>query len=99
MACPARDPRAVALLSDLDAGTTSAMQSEVYGAFRQRGAAEDKALEAAAVLGKRDEDPTEAVTDITLPIAGVKGEQIVHRWMLGCILATRVAVAFKLFSH
>lgn len=28
-----------------------------------------------------------------------KGEQIVHRWMSGFILATDVAVIFKLFSH
>lgn len=77
----------------------SAMQSEVYEAFRDMGAAEDKALKAAAVLGKRDEDLAKAVTDIRLDIAVVKGEQIVHRWMLGFILATNVAVVFKLFSH
>ena len=32
----------------------SAMQSEVYEAFRDMGAAEDKAIKAAAVLGKLD---------------------------------------------
>ena len=77
----------------------SAMQCEVYEAFRDMGAAEDKAIKAAAVLGKRDDDLTKAVTDLKLDIAGVKGEQIVHRWMLGFILATNVAVTFKLFSH
>lgn len=51
------------------------------------------------MLGKRDDDLTKAVTDIKLDIAGVKGEQIVHRWMLGFILATNVAVMSKLFSH
>ena len=77
----------------------SAMQSEIYEAFRDLGAAEDKPLKAATLLGKRDEDLAKAVTDIKLDIAGVKGEQVVHRLMLGFILATNVAVVFKLFSH
>ena len=77
----------------------SVMQSEIYEAFREMGATEDKAIKAATVLGKRDDDLTKAVTDIKLDIASVKGEQIVHRWMLGFILATNVAVIFKLFSH
>ena len=77
----------------------SAIESEIYEAFRDLGAAEDKALKAATVFGKRDEDLAKAVTDLRLDIAGVKGEQIFHRSMLGFILATNVAVVFKLFSH
>ena len=77
----------------------SVLQSEVYEAFRDMGAAEDKALKAAGVLGRRDDELTKAVTDIRLDIAGVKGEQVVHRWMLGFILATNVAMMFRLFSH
>jgi hypothetical protein len=50
-------------------------------------------------LGKRDNELTKAVKEIRLDIAGVKGEQVVHRWMLGFILATNVAMMFKLFSH
>lgn len=77
----------------------STMLGEVYEAFRDMGAAEDKALKAAGVLGKRDDELTRAVTDIKLDIASVKGEQVVHRWMLGFILATNVAMLFKLFGH
>ena len=42
----------------------SVLQSEVYEAFRDKGAAEDKALKAAGVLGKRDDELTTAVKEI-----------------------------------
>lgn len=77
----------------------SAMHSEIREAFRDLGAADDKALKAASVLGSRDEDLAGAVTDIEFDIAGVTGEQIVHRWIPGVILATNVAVVFRLPSH
>ena len=77
----------------------SAMQSEVYEGFRDMGAAEDKALKAATVLGERDDKLQDVMTSVKLDIAGVKGEQMVHRWMLGFILATNIAILFKLFSH
>ena len=77
----------------------STMQAEVFEAFRDMGAAEDKALKAATILGKRDDDFTKAVTDLKLDITGVKGELVLHRWMLGFVLATNVAILFKVFAH
>ena len=44
----------------------SAMQSEVYEAFRDMGAAEDKALKAAAALAKRDDDVGALKTDMAV---------------------------------
>lgn len=77
----------------------SVLQSEVDEAFRDMGAAEDKAPKAAAVPGKRDDDLTAAVTSLKLDIASVKADQVLTEWMVGFLLAFNVAIIFKLFSH
>lgn len=77
----------------------SAMQSEVCGAFRGRGAAADEALKAAAVLGKRDDDLAAAVASLKLDIAAVKADQVLTKGMIGFLLAFDVAIVFKLLSH
>ncbi len=65
----------------------SAMQSEVYEAFRDMGAAEDKALKAAAVLGKRDDDLAAAVASLKSDIAAVTADQVLTKGMIGFLLA------------
>ncbi len=66
----------------------SAMQSEVYEAFRAIDIPEDKALKAAAALSKRDDE-----------VASVKGELLVIKGMMGFVLAFQVAIFGKLFLH
>ena len=66
----------------------SAMQSEVYEAFRAIDIPEDKALKAAAALSKRDDE-----------VASVNGELLVIEWMKGFVLAFQVAIFGKLFLH
>lgn len=63
------------------------------------GAAEDKARKAAAVLGKRDDEPTAAVTSLKRDIASLKADQVLTKWMVGFLLAFNVAIVVKLFSH
>ena len=64
------------------------MQGEVHEAFRDMGAAEDKALKAAVVLSKRDDD-----------VGTLKSDMAVVKWMIGFVLAMQVAVLFKVFTH
>ena len=66
----------------------SAMQSEVYEAFRAIDIPEDKALRAAAALSKRDDD-----------VASIKAELNVIKWMMGFVLAFQAAIFTKLFMH
>ena len=66
----------------------SVMQSEVFEAFRAIDIPEDKALKAAAALGKRDEDVTT-----------VRSELLVIKWMMGFVLAFQVAIFARLFMH
>ncbi len=66
----------------------SAMQSEVYEAFRAIDIPEDEALKAAAALSRCDDD-----------VASVKGELLVIKGMMGFVLASQVAVFGKLFLH
>ena len=65
----------------------SAMQSEVFSAFRAIDIPEDKALKAAEALSKRDVD-----------VHSIKGELAVIKWMMGFVLAFQVAIAMKLFT-
>lgn len=58
-----------------------------------------RAPHAGALPSISDDALTKAVTDIRLDIAGVRGEQVIHRWMPGCMLSANVAVMFKLFTH
>jgi hypothetical protein len=64
------------------------MRSEVFEAFRDMGAAEDKALRAAGASAKRDDD-----------VAAIKGDVLLMKWMLGFVLAFQIAFDFKLFAH
>ncbi|MBC7635335.1 MAG: integrase [Acetobacteraceae bacterium] len=66
----------------------SAMQSEVFEAFRAIEIPEDKALKAAMALSKRDDDVT-----------SIKSELVLVKWMVGFVLAFQIAVAVKLFIH
>jgi len=64
----------------------SAMQSEVFEAFRAIDIPEDKAMKAAAALSKRDDD-----------VISLKGELLLIKWMMGFVLAFQVAIFAKLF--
>ncbi|MBA3810343.1 MAG: integrase [Caulobacteraceae bacterium] len=66
----------------------SAMQSEVFEAFRAIDIPEDKAMKAATALSKRDDD-----------VISVKGELLLIKWMMGFVLAFQVAIFAKLFLH
>ena len=62
------------------------VQSEVFEAFRDGGAAEDKALKAACALSKRVED-----------IATLSKDLAVVEWMMSLVLAFEVASFIKDF--
>ncbi len=64
------------------------MQSEVFEAFRAIDIPEDKALKAAAALSKRHDD-----------VASIKGEFLVLKWVMGFVLAFRIAIFVKMFTH
>jgi hypothetical protein len=66
----------------------SAMRSEVFEAFRAIDIPEDKALKAAAALGRRDDDVVSIKTDIVL----IKG-------LMALLAALQVAIFVKLFIH
>ncbi len=62
------------------------LHSEVFEAFREIGASEDKAIRAATALSKRDDD-----------VATIKSDLLVLKWMLGFVLAFQVGVFVKMF--
>lgn len=64
------------------------MQGEVFEAFRAIDILEVKALQAAAALGKRDDD-----------VIAVRGELLVIKWMMAFVLAFQVAIFARLFMH
>ena len=64
----------------------SALQSEVFEAFRSIDVPEDKAIKAAAALSKRDDEVT-----------SLKGDMLLLKWMLGFVLAFQVGIFIKLF--
>ena len=66
----------------------SAMQSEVFDAFRSVGVEEAKALSAAAALNERDHD-------VTI----LKSDMAVMKWMMGFILAFQIGIFVKLIIH
>jgi hypothetical protein len=66
----------------------SAMQTEVFEAFRAIDIPEDKALKAAAALGRRDDDVVSIKADIVL----IKG-------LMALLAALQVAIFVKLFVH
>ena len=66
----------------------SSIQGEVYRAFRTINVPEKEAMDAAEALSRRDED-----------VSAIKGELLLHRWMLGVNTALLLAVFVKLFVH
>ncbi|MFS2011894.1 hypothetical protein ACCD06_18730 [Azospirillum sp. CT11-132] len=66
----------------------TAMQSEVYEAFRSIDVPEDKAVKAAAALSKRDDD-----------VGTLKSDMNLMKWMLGFVLAFQIGIFVKLFIH
>ena len=93
----------------------SAMQTEVFEAFRAIDVPEDKALRAAAALtsalsrtddetskafGKRDGDIDAIRKDVaSLEIATVKGDVTLLKWMVGLAITLELTIVAKLFSH
>lgn len=73
----------------------SVMQSEVFEAFRDIGASEEKALKAATALSKRDDDVASIKTDIIT----IKAELGLLKWMVGFCLTFNLAILVKLFVH
>ena len=66
----------------------SAMQSEVFEAFRAIDIPEDKALKAATALSRRDDDVVSIKADIVL----IKG-------LMALLAALQIAIFVKLFIH
>ena len=66
----------------------SVIHREVFENFRAINIPEDKALKAAAALGKRDDD-----------VSVVKSELLLIKWMMGFVLAFQVAIFARLFFH
>ena len=66
----------------------SAMQSDMFEAFRAIDIPEDKALKAATAMSKRDDD-----------VSSLKSELLVIKWMMGSVLAFQVAIFVKTFLH
>ncbi len=64
------------------------MQSEVFEAFRAIDVPEDKALKATAALSRRDDD-----------VASIEVAFMLLKWMIGFVLAFRIAIALKIFVH
>jgi hypothetical protein len=64
----------------------SAMQSEVFEAFRAIDVPEDKAMKAATALSRRDDDVT-----------SIKSELMLIKWMMGFVLAFQIGIFAKLF--
>jgi hypothetical protein len=64
------------------------VQSEVFEALRSIDMPEDKAMRAAGVLSKRDED-----------VYSIKSELLVIKSMMGFVLAFQVAIFAKMFVH
>jgi len=77
----------------------SAMQSEIYEAFRSIEIPEDKALKAAAALGKRDDDTAAAFAKRDVEIGAIKSDLSVLKWMAGFTLALLVTMFGKMFIH
>ena len=88
----------------------SALQSEIYEAFRSIDIPEDKALKAATALGKRDEDMAAdlAKRDSTIStgfarhdakIASIKSDLAVLKWMSGFTLVLIVTILARIFIH
>ena len=65
----------------------STMNSEVYTALIDAGAAEDKAREAAQFVARYDTD-----------IAETKASLLLLKWMSGFVLTFVVATAWRIFS-
>jgi hypothetical protein len=64
----------------------TAMQSEVFEAFRAIDVPEEKALKAATALSKRDDE-----------VSSLKADMLLLKWMLGFVLAFQVGIFIKLF--
>lgn len=64
------------------------MRSEVQMAFRSIDVPEDKAVKAAAALGKRDDD-----------VGTLKSDMNLLKWMMGFVLAFQIGIFVKLFVH
>jgi hypothetical protein len=63
------------------------MISEVYDAFKDAGASEEKARRAAEVLASYEKE-----------FADIRGMLRLHSWMLATVIAMLTATLFKLFS-
>ncbi len=88
-------PRGVGHDSMLDAGRglaiVSAVESEVFEAFRDLGVSEEKALKAASALSKRDQE-----------VGGLKAEVSTIKWMLATNLTLSLfalGILVKMISH
>ncbi len=64
----------------------SVMQSEVFEALRAIDIPEDKALQVATALSRRDDD-----------VFALKSALLVLKWMMGFVLAFQMAIFGKLF--
>ena len=74
------------------------MISEVYDAFKEAGASEDKARKAAEAIASYDTRFYKIESDIATLRTETRGEFNLIRWMIGFNLAMTVAILWKVFS-
>ena len=76
----------------------STMISEVYDAFKEAGASEEKARKAAEALTNYDARLNKIENELATFRVETKGEFNLLRWMIGFNLAMTIAVLWKVFS-
>ncbi|MGA2492865.1 MAG: hypothetical protein ABSF67_07905 [Roseiarcus sp.] len=74
----------------------STVQAEVFEALRAIDIPEDKALKAAIVLSKPNDDVLSKRND---EVANLKRDIVILTWMTGFMLALQIAIVLKLFMH
>jgi hypothetical protein len=89
----------------------SAMEAEVFEAFRAMGAPDDKASAAVQALSKRDHtlDSTTMKGDIAtlksdvsslkVDVNSLKADNLLIKWMLGFVGAGVLSLVIKAFGH
>ncbi len=74
----------------------STMISEVYDAFREAGASEDKARAAAEAVYTSQDEPWKR--RVEKEFAELHKQLAVLRWMVGYLVAVTTAILWKVFS-
>jgi hypothetical protein len=77
------------------------IHAEIFEAFRSNGVAEDKAIKAAEVFGKREDDRIDRIDarlgKLEADIVQLKADTEILKWMMGFAMAFEAAIFAKLF--